>query len=221
MAPRGGRSGRCSASSGRWDGLLESWSALAYADSLPGVDVAVWFVARFGSFLLLGLPLLLVLYPTGHLMEGRWRVASLATVVAAASLPVMLLLDPRRRGVPQRSPGCPGVDTELVSLPLPEDAVIGLLVVTRLLTLLALLGALVIAFVRHRRADGLQRTQLRWLLWAGIVCVLTVPVLVVAPSGTVTGVVLAAAVVLTAISVTVGVVRPDIADVDALVAGTS
>ena len=200
------------------DGLLESWSALAFADGLPGVDVAVWFVARFGAFLLLGLPLLLVLYPTGHLMEGRWRVASLATVVAAASLPVMLLLAPD--DVVFRDLRVPGVDTELVALPLPEDAVVALLVVTRFLTLLALLGALVIAFARHRRADGLQRTQLRWLLWAGIVCVLTVPVLVVAPSGTVTGIVLAAAVVLTAISVTVGVVRPDLADVDALVAGT-
>ena len=200
------------------DGLLESWSALAFADGLPGVDVAVWFVARFGAFLLLGLPLLLVLYPTGHLVEGRWRVASLATVVAAASLPVMLLLAPD--AVVFRDLRVPGVDTELVALPLSEDAVVALLVVTRFLTLLALLGALVIAFARHRRADGLQRTQLRWLLWAGIVCVLTVPVLVVAPSGTVTGIVLAAAVVLTAISVTVGVVRPDLADVDALVAGT-
>ena len=201
------------------DGLLESWSALAFAEHLPGVDIALWFVARFGSVLLLGLPLLLVLYPTGSLMEERWRVASLATVVAAAGLPVMLLLAPDDV-VFRDDLGVPGVDTELLSLPLPEDVVVGLLVVTRFLTLLALLGALVIAFVRHRRADGLQRTQLRWLLWAGIVCLLVIPVVVVAPSGTITGLVLAVAVVLTAVSVTVGVVRPDIADVDALVAGT-
>ena len=42
----------------------------------------------------------------------------------------------------------------------------------------------------------------------------------VLPSGTVTTLVLTAAVVTTAASVTIGVVRPDIADVDALVAGT-
>ena len=118
------------------DGLLESWSALAYADGQPGVDVAVWFVARFGSFLLLGLPLLLVLYPTGRLMEGRWRIASLATVVAAVGLPVMLLLAPD--AVVFRDHRVPGVDTELVALPLSEDAVVALLVVTRFLTLLAL-----------------------------------------------------------------------------------
>ena len=147
------------------DGLLESWSALAFAEDLPGVGGAVWFVARFGAFLLVGLPLLLVLYPTGRLMPGRWRIVSLATVLAAASLPVMLLLAPD--DVVFRDLPVPGVDTELVPLPLSEDVFVALLTVARFLTLLALLGALAIAFVRHRRADGRERTQLRWLLWAG------------------------------------------------------
>ena len=61
---------------------------------LPGTDFAVWFVARLGAALLLGLPLLLVLYPSGRLMPGRWRVVSLATVAAAAALPLALQVAP-------------------------------------------------------------------------------------------------------------------------------
>ena len=76
------------------DGLMESWSAYSLAADLPGTDFAVWFVARLGAALLLGLPLLLVLYPSGRLMPGRWRVVSLATVAAAAALPLALQVAP-------------------------------------------------------------------------------------------------------------------------------
>ena len=73
---------------------------------------------------------------------------------------------------------------------------------------------------RHRRAEGLERTQLRWLLWAGVVCLLSVAVMFLVPEGALTTAVLVAALGATAASVTIGIVRPELADVDALVAGT-
>ena len=201
------------------DGFFESWSAYSLAHALPGADLAVWFVARFGATLLVGLPVLLVLYPTGRLRPGgRWRTVSLAIVAAATSLPVALLLAPD--SVVFRELPVPGVRTDLLALPVPDVVATAVLSVTRLLTLLALAAAVVVVFVRHRRADGDERTRLRWLLWAGIVCVLTVAVAVLVPSGGLTTALLAVAVITTAVSVTIGIVRPGLGDVDALVAAT-
>ena len=160
------------------DGLLESWSALAFAEDLPGVGGAVWFVARFGAFLLLGLPLLLVLYPTGTLMQGRWRIASLATVLAAASLPVMLLLAPD--DVVFRDRPVPGVDTELVPLPLSEDVVVALLAGHPVLTLGRCSARWRSPVVRHRRADGLRADPAALAaLGRDRACLLAVPALLV------------------------------------------
>ncbi|MGZ5415572.1 MAG: sensor histidine kinase [Nocardioides sp.] len=200
------------------DGLMESWSAYSWGTTRPGTDLAIWFVARFGSTLLLGLPLILVLYPTGRLMGGRWRAVSIATIVLAATLPVTLLLAPDE--VVFRDTPLLGVQTDWVAVPLPEAAVVPVLVVARLLTLGAVLLALVVVVARQRSASGVERTQLRWLLWAGIVCALSAVLLGLLPSGGLTTLILATAVILTAVSVAIGVVRPELADVDALVAGT-
>ena len=201
------------------DGLAESWAAYSLGSGAAGTDFAFWFVARFGAVLLPGFILLLVLYPTGRLMSGRWRRIGQAVVAASCGLPLALLIAPDDV-VYRGEVAVPGVQTDLLALPLPDDVWIPLLTLTRILTLLSLLGALALLYLRHREADGLERRQLRWLLWAGIVCAVMVPVLILAPSGTLTTVVLGVAVTLTAVSVAVGVVRPDLADVDALVAGT-
>ncbi|HWM73329.1 MAG TPA: sensor histidine kinase [Nocardioides sp.] len=201
------------------DGLAESWSAYSLGSGAAGTDFAFWFVARFGAVLLPGFILLLLLYPTGRLMSGRWRRIGQAVVAASCGLPLALLIAPDDV-VYRGEVAVPGVNTDLLAVPLPDDVWIPLLTLTRILTLLSLLGALALLYLRHRAADGLERRQLRWLLWAGIVCAVMVPVLILAPSGTLTTVVLGVAVTLTAVSVAVGVVRPDLADVDALVAGT-
>jgi signal transduction histidine kinase len=159
-----------------------------------------------------------VLYPTGRLMLGRWRTVSVAVLAAAASLPVALMVAPDR--VVFRDLPVPGVRTDLLALPLSDTAATALLTVTRVLTLLALVAALVVVVARHRRADGEERTQLRWLLWAGTVCALTVVVALLVPSGGVTTALLAVAVITTGVSVTIGIVRPGLGDVDALVAAT-
>jgi signal transduction histidine kinase len=200
------------------DGLMESWSAYSIGTGRPGTDAAVWFVARFGAFLLPGLTLVLLVYPTGGLPAGRWRAAAVAVLVAACGLPLALLLAPDSVVFVDGPP--PGVRTDWLALPVSDGLFAGLLSVTRSLTLVALPAALALVVVRHRRAGDTERTQLRWLLWAGIVCALSVLVLLVVPPGALTTAVLAVTVVLVSVSVAVGVVRPGVADVDALVAGT-
>ena len=57
------------------DGLLESWARLGASlpDPLPGTGFAFWFVDRIGAFLLVGLPVLLVLYPMAGCSAGCGR----------------------------------------------------------------------------------------------------------------------------------------------------
>ena len=202
------------------DGVLEAWGAYALAHGLPGADFAFWFVWRLGSVLLTGLVALLLVYPTGRLMPGGWGRAATGVLVAAGTLPLGLLLAPDSVVVTGED-DLPGVSTDLLALPVPEAVAIGYLTVSRLLTMLALAGAVGLLVVRHRRADEAERTQLRWLLWAGVIVVLTVVVsLAVSMGGVLTTVLLTAAVATTAVSVAIGVLRPGLGDVDALVAGT-
>ena len=78
----------------------------------------------------------------------------------------------------------------------------------RLITFLAVIPALLVVFVRHRRGDGRERTQLRWLLWAASVCLIAVALSLVVPSSLVANIALFGAVLATSGSVVVGISGP-------------
>ncbi|MGZ5404556.1 MAG: sensor histidine kinase [Nocardioides sp.] len=201
------------------DGVLSGWTSYGYAHDLPGTDFAFWFVARFGAVLLSGLVALLVLYPTGRLLHGRWRPVGAAVLAASLALPLMLVLAPD--SVVYTNAGPADVSTEVVTLPLSDTTWSGLLVTAQVLTLGSLVAAVALLWVRHRHADAHERTQLRWLLWAGIMCVLLVVAgVVVSIGGIVSTVALNLAVAALAVSLAIGLVWPDLGDVDALVAWT-
>lgn len=200
------------------DGALYGWVPYSLARDLPGTDFAYWFVARAGAFLLSGLVALLLLYPTGRLLGGRWRAVALAVVAASLALPVMLLLAPDSVVF---SAGEPVGSTELVPFPLSDAAAETLLRTAQVLTLGSIVAAVGLVWARHRHAGARERTQLRWLLWAGIMCVLMVLAgATLSVGGVVTTVLLDLAVAALAVSVTIGLLRPDLGDVDALVAWT-
>ncbi len=79
---------------------------------------------------------------------------------------------------------------------------------------------LVLGVVRPRRAVGVERRQLRWLLWAGIVCLFLTIIGVLAPASVLASGALFVAVAVTSISVVIGICEPDRYDVDGLVADT-
>ena len=200
------------------DGVLESWISYGLAHELPGTDLAYWFVARVGALLLSGLVALLLLYPTGHLLAGRWRAAAVAVAGAALVLPVVLLLAPDSVVF---SSGEPVGSTEVVPFPWSDAVAEAMLRAGRVLTLGSIVAGVGLVWARHRHASMPERTQLRWLLWAGIMCVLTVLAAVaLSVGGVVTIILLDLAVAALAVSVAVGLVRPDLGDVDALVAWT-
>lgn len=200
------------------DGFAESWSAYALASGAPGTTAAFWFYERVGAFLLVGLPLLLTLYPDGRFMPGGWGVAGRIGVGLAVLLPVALILAPTSALYSGDVP--PWIDPDVPALPLPDGAWVGVLTVARTLTIGALLLPIAVVFARHRRATGLDRTRLRWLLWAALICVLVVVVGLLVPGSTMAYVALVTGVTVTTASVTIGIVRPRLVDIDALVAGT-
>jgi two-component system NarL family sensor kinase len=200
------------------DGALDGWISYSLARDVPGTDFSYWFVARVGAFLLTGLVALLLLYPTGRLLAGRWRTVAVGVTCASLALPVALLLAP---DAVVFSAGEPVGSTELVPFPWSDGAAEVMLRVAQVLTLGSIVAAVGLVWVRHRQASATERTQLRWLLWAGIMCVLMVLAAVtLSVGGIVTAILLDAAVAALAVSVSIGLVRPGLGDVDALVAWT-
>jgi two-component system NarL family sensor kinase len=200
------------------DGALYGWIPFSLAHDLPGTDFSYWFVGRLGALLLSGLVAVLLLYPTGRLLGGRWRGVGVAVVAGSMALPLGLLLAP---DAVVFSAGEPVGSTELVPLPISDATAELLLRISQVITLASIVGAVALVWVRHRGAGAMQRTQLRWLLWAGIMCVVMVLAgLTLSVGGAVTAILLDLAVAALAVSVAIGLVRPDLGDVDALVAWT-
>ncbi|WP_210503414.1 sensor histidine kinase [Nocardioides xinjiangensis] len=200
------------------DGSFYGWIAFSLARGLPGTDLGFWFVARSGAFLLSGLVGLLLLYPTGRLLPGRWRPLAVLAAAASVALPVALLLAP---DAVVFGAGEPVGSTELVPFPFSDAAAEAMLRAGQVLTLGSVVLAVALLWVRHRGASAYERTQLRWLLWAGIMCVLmVVAASTLSVGGLVTTVLLDLAVAALSVSVAIGLVRPRTLDVDALVAWT-
>lgn len=204
------------------DGLCESYAVVGLHERpvLPLSGLAFWVVSEAGSFLLVALPVLLVLYPSGRLPEGRWRPVGVAALAMSLALPLSLVLAPDSAIYDGRLPDDVVALLPGVALPLSDAAAVVTIRVGQVLTMLAMPLAAAVVFARHARSTGEERTQLRWLLWAAIVCLLAGGVMLLDVNGPVGFAALVLALVATSVSLVIGVVRPQTGDIDALVGGT-
>ncbi|MGY1742629.1 MULTISPECIES: histidine kinase [unclassified Blastococcus] len=207
------------------DGLAQSWLvfALRGEEVLPGATAAFWFVSRFGAWLLLGLPLLLFVYPDGRLPAGRWRPVAVASLLASSVLPLLLLVAPAElldAGAGSTTPAFyDRIDLDPTSLPLPAGLVLPLRAVAFPAAVLGIAVPLAVVVARYRRASGARREQIRWLMWAGVVDGLVMLATLLVP-GDLTSIALGTAVGLTGGAVAVGLLRPRLVDIDRLLGGT-
>jgi hypothetical protein len=164
-------------------GLLAAtgWLATEYAiyayvtrpGSLPGAIWAAWYRQQwwFPMFALIfaATPLL---FPTGRLLSARWRpVAALAALVTVA-LVLLAAFQPTIKLQDQDY----WVDNPigLAGTPDPEaSAVAGVLL--GLLTG-CIVAAVISLVLRFRRSRGVERQQLKWVVYAGVLLLLTIPV---------------------------------------------
>ncbi|GAA0385883.1 hypothetical protein Acor_26710 [Acrocarpospora corrugata] len=212
---------------GAWwalDGLASSWLAYATMHALPGGSAAFSIYQRLGAGLVLLLPLVLLLFPDGKLPSGWWRVVSLVSLALTSLLPLALIAAPSGIAQATSEPGpipapLQALNLDPLYLPLPDGVWTALLLLAQVCVPLSLVAPFVVVVRRYRTATGIDRMRMRWLLWAAVVDLLVMLTFRLLPSwfGSVG---LTVAVILTAGSVAIGIVRPDLVDVDRLLGGT-
>ena len=76
------------------DGLAQSYVRYGVRadDALAGVNAALWVLNRFGAFLPMTVAVLLLIFPTGRFLEGRW--GRVGQVTLALMFLAALLVDP-------------------------------------------------------------------------------------------------------------------------------
>jgi hypothetical protein len=145
---------------------LFAWQYAEYAyltrrSPLPGAMLGAWYNNWFWyPTVTLSTVFTLLVFPTGRLLSARWRPiawltgATTATVVALGALAPTLNLGERTK---LRNP------VGLAAIPNPEQGSVlfGLL--------LGCTGAAVVSLVlRFRRSQGVERQQLKWFTYAGV-----------------------------------------------------
>jgi hypothetical protein len=150
------------------------------------------------------LALLLLLFPTGQLPSPRWRpvawAASAVLILAALSQPFL------------PGPPAPGLPPNPIAIPALEGVLRLAYTAAGVVLAGVILAALVSLIVRFRRAQGVERQQLKWFAYGtGLVFFL--------PAMALIGVSLPAPVIALAVPVTIGlaVLRYRLYDIDRLI----
>jgi len=170
--------------------LAVSAGAAALADyglnqhpgTVPGaVGFAIIAGATGGTFIgLLGgfVPLY---FPTGQLPSPRWRVVALIAIVPTLSPVITNLFGPFPAGTYPADVTNPlalgGIGGQFVALLGTVSGVLGVV---------GLLGVIASLVVRYRRAQGVERAQLKWFAYVGLVVVPTL-LLAIVTGGATTG----------------------------------
>jgi hypothetical protein len=147
-----------------------TYGLVARPGALPAAATVARYYPATGAAVLALLSLVLLLTPTGSLPSARWRWWAVVT----AATPVALVL------VMPVAPGRLDPQLLLASSPLSDRALGGVvLVVTRVALVITAVAVAVAAgslVVRFRRAQGVERQQLRWVALAAALMVLAVPI---------------------------------------------
>jgi hypothetical protein len=158
-------------------GVITSYVAyglVARPGALPAAHVVARYYPATGAAALALLSLVLLLTPTGSLPSARWRWWAVITAATPLALALVVPVVPGR------------LDPQLLLTDSPfSDRALGgvLLVATRVALAVTALAVVVAAgslVVRFRRAQGVERQQLRWVALGAALMVLAVPV-VLAP----------------------------------------
>ncbi|MEJ2869192.1 histidine kinase [Actinomycetospora sp. OC33-EN08] len=204
------------------DALAGAWYLEALVHDRPLGGLAVTVIARWGAFLLLTLPLILLLFPDGELPRGRWgRAASVTSLAATALLPLCLVFVPSAvldaRFGETTAPEVRALGIDALSVPWAGWPVV--LTVAYAFLPLGLLVPLAVVVTRFRRASGVRRQQMRWLVWAAIVDALVMLVGRLLPTWA-SGPALCVALAVTSAAILVAVTRHRLYDIDRLLPAT-
>jgi hypothetical protein len=145
-----------------------AWYALVYRPGSLSGGLAMAWLGEWPWFIALGLVLtfLLLLFPTGHLVSRRWRVVAWAAAANLALGSIWGMFKPTLNAIEPPIVSNPlGVQQAEAAFELLESVV---LAVQGLLTILSAASIV----VRFRRAQGVERQQLKWFTYATVVSAL-------------------------------------------------
>lgn len=184
---------------------------------------AFWFFSRFGSVLLLPLVLLLVLFPDGRLRSGWRGVLSWIAIALGLVMPFTFLFAPASAlsaDDPARTGPMAAFEPELSTLPLPDAAWGWLLAAGAPCLMVALLLSLAVCVSRRFGATALEKAQLRWLVWSGLLFIAISTFLFPALPTVIVDVLLAITIGLVCASIVIAVSRYRLYDIDRLLSWT-
>lgn len=139
---------------------MDRWGAVPIVVLFGWMSLWLWIPGSFS------IPFLLLLYPDGHLPSSRWRPALwfTMTAVVATFVAAAFLVEPEPVvGVPPNPLGIPAV-SEFINAVLLYVVVPG--------QLIAIVLGLLSLIERYRRGEGVERQQIKVLLWVGAVAVI-------------------------------------------------
>jgi hypothetical protein len=186
------------------------YGLVSHPGAAPGAGALAWVTSWLFAVNLALLTALLLLFPSGRPPSPRWRwVLWLASVGNGLVIIGALALWPRRGAALLQTDG-----------PAPAGVLAELGNAGFWAALAALLAAGASLVVRFRRARGVERQQLKWLLYAVVIAILGTPLLSLTPSRTPElAVDLASALLIALIPVAVGlaILRYRLYDIDRLI----
>jgi hypothetical protein len=148
--------------------LGEAYGYVAAERGLPGGVAGEWLISWSWIVDVAAWVVVVLLFPDGRLPGRRWRMAIWVTLAGAALLFVGQALSAETAGFSGgRNPL--GVDSTLVDAAWPVGSA---LLVT------GLVAAVVSSVLRYRRARGVERQQLKWFAYAGLILALVMPLAV-------------------------------------------
>ena len=199
------------------DGLCQAYIRFGVRgdEILPGMDPAWWFLMRFGGFLPVSIAALLLIFPTGRFLSGRWGLAgriSLLVMVVGISITLVLPAGREVEGVPVPE----GVDPDPVVLPISLELSQQVKPVVLAIVIGAILVPMATVVIRYRRSRGLERDRMRWLLWSVVMMALSVVATFWLSTAWVEHLSLFLMLILPGVAMTIAIVSPQVVSIEDL-----
>jgi hypothetical protein len=210
-------------------GLLAAtgWPAMEYAayayltrpGSQPGASWAAWYQQLWWTPMLALLAIATpLLFPTGRLPSARWRPVAAVAALVTVALELLFAFRPTLRLQVQDRTYAVDNPIGLTWVPDPETSAVGGALFGVLTA--CLVAAVVSLVLRFRRSRGVERQQLKWFTYAGVLLILGGPLASYLLPASVSDVTFGLAIALVPVAAGIAILRYRLYDIDRLISRT-